>query len=143
MAINKKFKANSLYVLAEKYRQELTDESEIEKNDVTILLENEEEEMIKNGEIIIEQINAKMRLGKSTMAIARAVRIFELLKKYNKRKQTDFFSMQNIARDDQEFAKIMRNPKTFNTIIVTDESNELEKTGENSSIESAMKKSYE
>jgi hypothetical protein len=142
MKKTKKFKTNTLYHYANEYRKNLTDESDIELIDMTAVLEAEEEEMIKNGEIILENINAKMRLGKSTMAMARAVRIFGLLQKYKKQPKSAKFNMANIARDDQEFSKMMRKPDLCNTVIVTDESNELEGTGENVTVEQALKKVF-
>jgi hypothetical protein len=138
----KKFKTNTLYHYANEYRKHMTDESEIENIDMTEILEAEEEQIIKNGEILLENINAKMRLGKSTMAMARALRIHKLLKKYGKKNKKDKFGMKNIARDDQEFSKMMRNPELSNDIIVTDESNELEQTGENVTVENALKKVF-
>ena len=138
----KAFKTNTLYAMANEYRKNLTDESEIEKIDMTEILEREEELMIKNGEIILENVNAKMRLGKSTMAMARALRIFGLLKKYKKQPKSAQFGIKNIARDDQEFSKLMRNPDLQNTVIVTDESNELEQTGENVTVENALKQVF-
>lgn len=139
---NKPFETNTLYHYANEYRKNITDENEIEKIDMTAILEAEEEEMIKRGEIIIENVNAKMRLGKSTLADARALRIFELLKKYKKQPKNAVFGMKNIARDDQEFSKMMRDPKLGNTVIVTDESNELEQTGENVTVENALKRVF-
>ena len=67
-----KFKTNTLYYYANEYRKNVTSEDEIEKQDMTEILAREEEEMVKNGEIIIENVTGKMRLGKSTMAMARS-----------------------------------------------------------------------
>lgn len=44
MVKNKKFKTNTLYHYANEYRKNLTEESEIEKIDMTSVLEAEEEE---------------------------------------------------------------------------------------------------
>jgi hypothetical protein len=98
--------------------------------------------MIKDGEIIIININAKMRLGKSTLAMGIGEYIFGLLQKYKKQPKSAKFTLQNIARDDQEFSKRMRDVTLQNTVMVTDESNELEQTGENVTVEQALKKVF-
>ena len=109
----KKFRTNSLYYYANKYRQLMTNEEELEKIDMTETFDNELEEMIKNGELVIININAKMRLGKSTLAFAIAQdKIYKLLQKYGYRKKTEKFGLKNIARDHQEHSKMMRNPET-------------------------------
>ena len=123
---NKPFKTNKFYVDAEYYRTHLTEEDEIIKINYTEDFYDEIENMVRDGEIIIGNINAKMRLGKSTLAIALGVHTFNLLKKYNFRKKNEKFTMRNIARDQQEKSKMMRDPNLQYTCIVTDESNELE-----------------
>lgn len=139
MTKNRKFKQNTFMKLANEYRRNMTDEAEIEKIDMTDIYFKETEIMIKEGELVIIQINAKVRGAKSTTAIAEGERVFSLLKKYKQRKKTDVFGMNNIARDDQEHSKLMRNPDTMFTVIVTDESNDLEGTGENTTTERALK----
>lgn len=136
------YEANTLYALAEQYRKYPIPEEEIENNDMTALLDAEEDEMIKRGEIIIEQINAKMRLGKSTMGIKRGLNIFKKLQRHGYRSRNSKFGMKNIARDDQEYSKLMRDPNLAQTCIVTDEGNELEGTGENVTVERALKKVF-
>lgn len=75
--------ASRLYYYANLYRQKITNEQEIEQINATELLDYELDQMIRNGEIIIININAKMRLGKSTLAMAIAKnKIVNLLKKY-------------------------------------------------------------
>ena len=50
--------------------------------------------------------------------------LIELLKKHKKREKGKF-GIKNIARDQQEYSKIMRDPDIQNTVILTDEMNEL------------------
>ena len=95
------------------------------------------EEEIKNDEIINIQILGKPRMTKTTVAIHIGQQIFNLLIKHGKRTDGKF-GMENIARDKQEYSKIMTKEGTFATVIVTDESNELEETGENVTIEKAL-----
>ena len=62
-----KYQTNTLYYYADQYSRLITKEEDILKEDMTQTFYAELEEMIKNGEIIIININAKMRLGKSTV----------------------------------------------------------------------------
>lgn len=138
--MNKIFKINALRDRAEKFARELTKNEEIFKEDISKLVEAEERYQIRNGEIVIEEIHAKPRLGKSTLAIYRAKYIIDdELKKCGKKDKKIKFGMRNIARDDQEYSKIMRKPDWMNDVIVTDEQNELERGGENSSVEQQLK----
>lgn len=139
---SKEFEENTLYYYANKYRKHLVNEDEIEKIDMTNIFISELEEMIKRGEIVIININAMMRKGKSTLAMKIGKIIFDLLKKYGHRKKTEKFGMKNIARDHQEHSKMMRDPTTCFTVVVTDESNELEKTGENVTVEKALEQVF-
>lgn len=134
----KVFKENTLYFYANQYRKNMTKEDELETFDMTAVFLAELDYMIKNGEIIIININAKMRLGKSTLGMAIGKHIFQLLKIYKYQKRNAKFGMKNVARDHQEHSKIMRDPKTQFTVIVTDESNALENTGENVTAEKAL-----
>ena len=115
-----------------------TSDEEIRKIDMTDEFWREIDEEIRNDELIDININAKVRVGKSTVGIALGKKIFNKLKKFDKRERNDKFSMKNIARDQQEYSKVMRDPETKNTVIVTDEINELEGTGENVTIEKAL-----
>ena len=62
------FLTNGLYWEANQYRKYPTNEDELEKIDKTQKFWDELRYMVKNGEIISININAKMRLGKSTFA---------------------------------------------------------------------------
>ena len=138
----KQFRENTLYYYANKFNKGIITNEEIDKIDMTEIFLAELEERVKLGEIIIININAMMRKGKSTLAIKLGKIIYELLKKYGYRKKTEQFTIKNIARDHQEHSKMMRNPETSFTVIATDESNELENTGENVSIEKALDKVF-
>lgn len=130
-----KFKENTLRYWANFYATHITEEEEILKQDMTETLNEELEQHIIEGEIIKIAIVAKPRLGKSTVGIERGSFVFDLLKKHKQRSNKETFGMINIARDQQERSKILRNPKTQFTVLVTDEENELENTGENVSVE--------
>ena len=134
----KQFRENTLYYYANKFNKGIITNEEIDKIDMTEIFLAELEERVKLGEIIIININAMMRKGKSTLAIKLGKIIYELLKKYGYRKKTEQFTIKNIARDHQEHSKMMRNPETAYTVIVTDEENELENTGENVTAEKAL-----
>jgi hypothetical protein len=139
---NVPFKTNKFYVDAEYYRTHLTEEDEIMKINYTKDFYEEIENMVRQNEIIIGNINAKMRLGKSTLAMALGKHTFQLIQKYNFRNKKENFGMKNIARDQQEKSKMMRDPELCYTCIVTDESNELEEGGENATAEFALKKVF-
>ena len=127
-----------IYGLAEQASQNIEDPEKIEEKDLTNIFWEELEMMIKQGEIIIVNINAKMRLGKSVLAFAIANKIHDLLKKYEQQPKNAQFGIKHLARDQQEFAKLMRDPNLKNTVIVTDESNAMETTGENTSVETKL-----
>jgi len=142
MVKNKKFKTGLFYVLANDYRKAITDEDKIEAIDMTASFFQELKIMIKSGEIIIININAKMRQGKSTTAMSVGYDILSYLVEDKKQPKGTTFGMQHIARDDQEYSKRMRDPNLQNTVIVTDEQNELEHTGENVTVENALRKVF-
>lgn len=131
------YKTNKFYWFAQQYADNLTKDSEIRNINVTNDFWEEIEQEIINDELVSININAKIRLGKSTTGISIGQKVFELLLKYKKRKDGEF-GLKNIARDDQEFSKIMRDPKVCFTVIVTDEINDLENTGENVTVERAL-----
>lgn len=133
-------KVNALYYYANKYRQKPIEEAEIEAIDMTEVFWKEIETMIKEGEIIILNINGKPRTGKSTVGFSIGDSIFNYLIKYKFKDKKEKFGLRNIARDQQEKSVMMRDDKTQFTVIVTDESNELEKTGENVTVEMAFMK---
>lgn len=137
-----KFKTNSFYKIAIAKVLKPTDDSDFINLDRTELFYNELKEHIKNGEIIIININAKMRLGKSTCGFSLGTDIFEMLKEKGIRKKTEKFGIQNVAGDQFEKSLMMRNPNLNNTIIVTDEWNELETGGENATAEEDLSKVF-
>lgn len=134
-----KFKINGLYLLANDYYKRAVDTEEVEKQDVTELYYREKEKIIENNEKWSCQINGKVRGGKSTLAIADGMDTFETMKKLKKCDKKKKFTIKNIARDDQEYSKIMRDSETKNTVLVIDEYNALESTGENVTTERALK----
>ena len=125
--IKKKFKVNKLQFLADQLSEEIVEPEELKQTDRTKEFFDELEIMIKNGELIKININAKVRLGKSTVAMAIGKEIFELLKKYNHRKKTEQFCLrENVVRDQQEYSKRLRDANVNFTVLVVDENNELE-----------------
>ena len=97
-----KVKVGRLYKIANELRMSMEDEAEVEKIDRTEELYYELDKMIEKGEIIIININAKMRLGKSTVAMALGRDIWGMLQRHGYRKPTEEFGMHNIDRDQQE-----------------------------------------
>lgn len=112
------------------------------KCDLSEKLLKELERQIKNKETISLQINSKPRLGKSTLGILLGMYIHNVLKKYKMKSEEDYFGMKNMARDQNEKIKKMRNPELMYDIIVTDESNALEDTGENVTVEKAQREVF-
>jgi len=139
---NHRWTGNILQMLAEKMFKYSLSNEEVLKNDLTVKLLKELEREVRNGEIISGQINAKPRMAKSTIAILLGKFIFELLKKYGYKETDSEFSMDNMARDQGERAKKMREPERMHDIIVTDESNALEDTGENATVEKAQREVF-
>ena len=112
---NISFNTNSFYYYADKYIKEATSESETGNINRTRLFWNELQAHINNNELINITINGQVRLGKSTAGFAIGQKILEMLnKKQGTHKQ---FNMDNIARDQQEYSKMMRNPKLTQTMI--------------------------
>jgi len=131
------FKTNRFFSLAEEYRIYGTSDVEIALIDMTDEFWKEIEIEIRDEELVDIQLNAKVRMSKSSTGIYIGKRLFELMIKHKKR-EGGKFGINNIARDQQEYSRIMRNPLSRNTVIVTDEMNELEQTGENVTIEKAL-----
>lgn len=124
-------KYNTFYYYANLYYENATERSKIEEIDMTEEFYKELDTMVKKGEIIIIQANCKMRLGKSTAIQSLGLHIFELLKKHGLRDEQDKFSVKdNIAMDQMEFDYKMRDSKTTFTVILTDEDNKSEETGQ-------------
>lgn len=137
------FETNRLYLMAREYIDKAVSNEEIRGVDVTDDFWIEVEEEIRNGEIVVIQLIAKPRMSKSTTGIYIGQEIHERQMKFGKiPENSPKFGIKNIARDQQEYSKLMRDPDTFNTVIVTDESNELEDTGENVTVERALNNSF-
>lgn len=133
--MKEKLVTNSFYHYASEFRKRLTEDQDIEKIDQTSLFYAETDEIITKGELLNININAPPTSGKSITAMAIAKNTYDRHFKKHTKKQ---FGINNIARDDQEMSKMMRDPTLHDTIIVTDERNSLEHTGENSSVEDAL-----
>lgn len=134
------WKGNILQTLAEEIvRYTIPLEEVIKINLSTKLLKEIAREII-NKEIVKIQINGKPRLGKSTVAILLGLYIDKCLKEHSLKKESNKFGVKNIARDQNEFMKRMRNPELMYDIIITDESNSSENTGENATVEEAQRK---
>lgn len=140
--IVEKFKSNGLYHRANKYRKFPTNEDEIEQIDMTDVYNAELDYMVSHGEIISININAKMRLGKSTAGLSEADKIFKLLVKHGIRKKGERFGVVNIAHDQSEYADKMRDPATTFTVIAVDEENESEETGQDTSVIKAQQNDF-
>ena len=136
----RKIKVSSLYLEAWKNSNEMNNPDEVKNVNMTGKFFYELEKMIESGELINININGQVRKGKSTLAIQLGRHIMGVINKAGLNPTK--FGIGNIARDQQELSKKMRNPKLFNTVMVVDEYNELELTGENSTIEQTLLNQY-
>lgn len=130
-AKRRKYKTNVFYHYANMYRHRLTSDEEIEKIDFTDLFWEGLFTFLETRVPINININGYPGMGKSTAAFAIAQ---TLMKSYFKKD----FDVGNIDRDQQEFSKNIRDPQIKETVRVIDEWNELETTGENSTIEASL-----
>jgi len=137
-----KYRTNIFYYYARDYLDNIMTDEEIMQIDMTEEFLRELEQEIINDELIIININAKVRMGKSSLGIFLAYYIHTLLKEHKGKLIKGNFGIKNIARDQQEYSRIMRNHNTRFTVIMTDEVNNLEKTGINSSTEEAMNQDF-
>ena len=129
-----KFKRNSLYYFANKYRKHITDEDELEQIDMTELYLKETAYMVRNGEIVKIAITAKPREGKSTVAITEAQRLYQEMQDAGHIPKNEPFGMKNIARDQMEFHEKMKQDEFSYTTCAIDEINKSEQSGENTTI---------
>lgn len=134
------FNGNTFYTNADEYSRLGTSEEELLRFESTSLFIKEITKMIMNGELININLNAQVRKGKSTLGIVLAYIVLYILNRLGK--SNEIFDMMNIARDQQEEAVRMRNPELFNSVIMTDEWNETEDTGENVTSEKALANTY-
>lgn len=133
----KPFSTSQFYVIAEKLRQRMVEEEDILQENMTDIFWDELEYMVKNKEIVIININAKMRLGKSTEACAIGAKLFDFCKKYygEETMPEKEFGIKQICADQQEKQEDMTDEKVHHTVRITDESNESEKGGANATAE--------
>lgn len=115
-------------------------ERDIAMRDMTETFYKEIDEMIKNKESINININAPVRKGKSTVLLQLGKYIQERLKHYELTNKS--FDIWNIARTQYELSKKMRDPKLNNTFIAIDEYDDLEDTGENTTVDQALLKHF-
>lgn len=137
----KKFTADNFWKRALEIIDSTTPDNELRNENITDMYYHELEQRIINGELINININANVRLGKSTVAISDCIRIKKLIEKYWKIKRP-FDVKKNVHRDQNEYARAMKKrPNTYkHECDVIDEWSELEYTGFNASIE---QKSYQ
>ena len=84
-----------------------------------------------------------MRKGKSTLAIAIAYWIFLKLQELGLIPKKERFTCKYIARDQSEFGEMIKDSvNIYDTVRVIDEFNEMEETGENSTIERALRNTF-
>lgn len=136
------YKVSAFYHMAEKYRHKPTEADKIEILDITEIFLQELEEMIKNEELINININGQVRKGKSTAGIAIGQIIWNILQRNKKQSTNRQFGTNNIARDQIEYTRFMQNEDNRNTVIVVDESNALEKGGENVTVENQLRQVF-
>ena len=74
-----KFKTNTFYKYAQKYSENLTSDADIKNIDMTQEFWDEIEQEIVNDELVNININAKVRMSKSTTGIYLGYKVFELL----------------------------------------------------------------
>lgn len=126
--------------LSKKLQSQITDDNETEKNNQTEQFYKELEYMILNDEQINININGKPRMGKSAAGAKLGKHILDTMKKHGKTTQT--FGLQHIAMDQNEKINKLRQPNTMNTVIVTDEDNKLERTGQDTTTLQAEQEDF-
>lgn len=127
---------NKFYYWANYYGNKATEDEKIQNINFTSEFYQELENHIKLGEIIIININGKPAQGKSTVAMAIAQQIIDIMRQHKKTDET--FGIKHIVRDQQEYSRIMRNPHLKNTVRVIDEWNSMEETGQNATVEQTL-----
>lgn len=110
-----------------------------DRMDLTNVFWNGIDFMIKNNELVNIQINAQVRKGKSTLGCSIGENIAKLLVKYNKKPKEFEFKINNIVRSQQEYSDIMKRGNLSNDIILIDEFDAMDDTGENSSVEQKLR----
>lgn len=133
------YRTNALKRLAEQYIEsdEIIQDSEIRKIDITSIFENEVyNEMPKNRESVNINITAPVRSGKSTTAAAIGYRFQDTIVQmgYTTRK----WSIFNVARSLYELSKKMRMPTLNNIMIWVDEFDDLENSQINATVEKSL-----
>jgi len=135
-----KWQGNILQKMAEEIVRYTIPIEEVVKFNLSETILREIKREIKNKEIVKIQINAKPRLSKSTVGIAIAQYMDFVLKDLGQKDEKIEFGMRNIARDQNEKMKKLRNPDLMFDVIITDENNSSESTGENATVEEAQRK---
>lgn len=140
--MTKAFKTSRLYKMALEYIESPNpiEDREIGTIDITEDFYYEIEQMLINREHINININAPVRKGKSTVNIALGFHIQLLMIKLKISKEK--FTIWNIARTQYELAMKMKSPKLNNCFICIDENDDLENTGENSTVEKALLENF-
>jgi hypothetical protein len=128
MRKGRKLKTNIFYHYANELRKRLVDEEEIERIDFTKDFWKGMWGLIEAKELINININAPPASGKSITG-------FSIANTTKKKYFGGKLGIADIDRDQQEFGTTVKNPEIHDTIRVVDELNELEETGENSSVE--------
>ena len=135
------YSINNFRNIAETDMQNILEESVVWERDVTELFYKEIKIQLKRRELIIIQVNGKVRLGKSTVGWCIAKTILKEMYKLKLTTQKEF-TLNNVAMDQQEYNQFMMNPDTNFTVILTDEDNNMEKTGENSTTIASMDRDF-
>lgn len=129
----KKFKTNKLLLLAIELSYQLVDEKEIESIDRTDVFYDEIIKIVDNKELLNVNINGPVASGKSTVGFAIGNEVAKAC--YNRK-----LDVRDIARDQEEYVEMIKDPSKNDTVIVIDEWNDMEDTGENVTVEQALLK---
>lgn len=135
------FETSNFFLMASEASEQLENIEEIESRDLTEEFYHEIEQMIINKELVIITINGKVRKGKSSIAIKLGYIIMKILYENGFRDNMDF-GCRNIARDQIEQTNFFKDSKNCFDVIVTDEFNELESSGINSTTIRALQNDF-
>lgn len=137
-----KWNVTAFYDSAIKYIDKPVDEEDIVVNDYTEMFFAELSEQLREGRILTINIGGNRREGKSTVGFFLLFWIHKELKKIGKIPKYEKVGLYNVARDQQEFSEKIVDPRLTHNVILTDEWNELENTGENVTVERALQKNF-
>lgn len=130
---------NMLY-WALKYSSKPTDESEIQKIDMTPLFYQDIMHFFKNNDVVRVGIKGIVRGGKSTEGIALAQSLFRMGQECGTIDGRKRFTINNVLRSQHEYDKVIRNPEVSNTLMLVDEFAQADETGENITLLQAIRK---